>query len=903
MSDTSIATVTHLRCEHMTNPVGIDAPSPRLSWWMRDDRRGAAQSAYRIEVASDPQKLRAGQADLWDSGKVCSDDCVLVPYRGREMTSRLECFWRVTCWDAEDRATQASETARWEMGLLDPSDWQAKWIQTGIVGGPRSIPPVPELRKDFSLASAPTRARLYVTALGLYEARINGRRVGDHELAPGWTDYRKQVRYQVYDVTDLLTQGDNRIAALLGDGWYAGHVEWKDRQFYGDRPRLLAQLEIQNPDASTCTVVTDETWQWRPSHILEADLIMGEQQDARLRLGQEPGCQGRTTFEHKAALSWAPTPTLTAMPCPPIRVVEELPAKALIHSSHGGNWHKNVALYDLGQNMVGRVRLKVSAPSGTNVEIRYGEVLDEKGLLYTENLRSARATDTFTTSEGEVDVFEPRFTFHGFRYVEIRGLPQPLPPEDVIGVVLSSDLEPTGEFSCSDELINQLQHNVLWGQRGNFLDVPTDCPQRDERLGWTGDAQVFARTACFNMNAAPFFAKWARDVREAQTDKGGIPPVAPTTNLGGARDMDAGPAWADAVIICPWTVYLCYGDKRILDENYRSMARYMDFMAENRCKDLIRSHPEVDPWGGFGDWLSMDKGATPKDLIGTAFYAYDAMLMARIAKILGKSADAARYNKLHQDVAGAFRRRFVAPEGLTAGHTQTAYVLALHFGLLEEQQKPGATDALVRDIHRRGTHLSTGFVGSPYLNFVLSARGRDDVAFELLQQKTWPSWLYAVTQGATTIWERWDGWTHDKGFANPGMNSFNHYAYGAIASWLYAHVAGLDFDWQEPAGKKLIVAPHPGGGLTCARARLATPHGMASSGWTLQAETMNASVTVPPSCSARVRLPAPADAVRESDARLANAERLQIVRQGDHEVVVQVGAGTYEFSLPSPLET
>jgi alpha-L-rhamnosidase len=873
---------------------------------MQDPRRGARQSAYRIEVASSQDKLVSGQADLWDTGKTSGDANVLVPYQGQAMTSRLECFWRVTCWDARDTASQPSPVARWEMGLLERSDWQGQWIQADLVGGARSIPPVPAFRRKFSLSDTPVKARLYITALGVYEAQINDRCVGDHELAPGWTDYRKQVRYQVYDVTDLLTQGDNAIGVLLGDGWYAGHVEWKDRQFYGDRPCLLAQMEIQMKDGSTCTVATDSNWLWHASHILQADLIMGEHQDARLENAGWAGFDFDDASWQKAQLAEPREPELVGMPSQPIRVVKELPARELIHSSSGGGWQKNTAIYDLGQNMVGRVRLRISAPAGTAIQVRYADVLDEKGQIYTENLRTARATDYFTTSEAQVDVFEPRFTFHGFRYVEIRGLPEPLALEDVTGVVLSSDLEPTGQFECSDELINQLQRNITWGQRGNFLDVPTDCPQRDERLGWTGDAQVFVRTACFNSHTAGFFAKWARDVRDAQRLAGGIPPVVPTTDLGDDPERDAGPAWADAVIICPWTIYLCYADKGILEDNYESMSRYMDFMAQHRCKDLIRSHPDVDSWGGFGDWLSMDngegsvQGATPKDLIGTAFYAYDAMLMSRIAHALGKDDDARSYAKLHKEIAAAFRRRFVSQEGLTAGHTQTAYVLALHFDLLEDDQKPVATEELVRNISQRGMHLSTGFVGSPYLNFVLCAQGRQDIAFQLLEQKTWPSWLYAVSQGATTIWERWDGWTHDKGFAGAGMNSFNHYAYGAIGAWLYAYVAGLDLDWQRPGGRHLLLQPHPGGSLTHARAVLDTPCGQAGSSWSIADKQMTCEVTIPPSSSAKLSLPALPEDIRESQAPLDQNQDIESFEALEGQTRIELPAGRYTFVLPAP---
>jgi alpha-L-rhamnosidase len=513
-------------------------------------------------------------------------------------------------------------------------------------------------------------------------------------------------------------------------------------------------------------------------------------------------------------------------------------------------------IYDLGQNITGRVRLKVSGPKGTTIRLRFAEMLKPDGTIYSENLRLARATDYYTLKGDSEEVYEPRFTFHGFRYAEVSGLPGEPGPDMVTGIVIHSAIPPTGTFECSDPLINQLQHNIQWSQKDNFLEIPTDCPQRDERLGWTGDAQVFIRTAAFNMNIAGFFTKWLDDMVTSQSREGWIPKTIPNIE----RDnKDAGPAWADALMICPWTLYLCYGDTHLLEKHYTALKRFVDYLNRTSQRE-IRCHPSVDPWGGFGDWLALDgsgktEGGTSKDLIGTAFFAYSARLMANIAQVLGKDNDVEYYVKMSERVHEAFNRRFVTQEGLIVSQTQTAYVLALHFDLLPEELRPAAVDTLVNDIERRDWHLSTGFVGSPYLLHVLTRFGRLDVAYKLLFQKTWPSWLYAVTQGATTIWERWDGWTHDRGFQDPGMNSFNHYAYGAIGDWLYAVVAGINVDPARPGYKHIIFHAQPGGSLTSAKATLNSIYGLIVSDWRIVDNQFAWDIVVPPNTTATILLP------------------------------------------------
>jgi alpha-L-rhamnosidase len=537
--------------------------------------------------------------------------------------------------------------------------------------------------------------------------------------------------------------------------------------------------------------------------------------------------------------------------------------------------------------MVGWIRLKVKGAAGTTIRLRYAEMLDADGKLYTTNLRSARATDYYTLrGEGE-EIYEPRFTFHGFRYVEVRGYPGTSSDDAVTGIVIHSDMPPSGSFECSNGLVNQLQHNIQWGQKGNFVDIPTDCPQRDERLGWTGDAQVFTRTATFNLDVSGFFTRWLQTLEDSQSANGAYPPFAPDPVL---EDADGGPAWADAGIICPWTIYQVYGDKRILAQHYDAMVRFIEYL-ERTSRDLIRVYEGYADFSGYGDWLSIN-AETPKDLIGTAFFAHSAQLLSRIAGVLGKTADQARFASLFARVKRAFQARYVTPAGLVAGHTQTAYVLALNFDLLPESLRQPAAAALVNNIEQRKMHLSTGFAGAPYLNHALTGAGRLDVAYALLNQKSWPSWLYSVTQGATTIWERWDGWTEEKGFQDPGMNSFNHYAYGSIGDWLYAVVAGIEVDPECPGFQHIIIRPRPGGGLTYARAHYHAITGKIASEWRIEQGSFSLAVTIPTNTSATVYIPA-----RKLEDVL-NAGRMEGVTflgmQGDR-AAFEVESGSYEF--------
>jgi alpha-L-rhamnosidase len=897
--------IGQLRCEHLADPLGIEAKRPRLSWMLVSGERGQRQTAYQVLVASSPERLAGGQGDLWDSGKVDSDQSILVAYAGADLQPGQGCWWKVRAWDKDGQPSDYSTAAYWEIGLLDRAAWQGQWIGAALAGGSHTTSPAPFLRTSFRLEKPVARARLYATALGLYEPHLNGQVVGDDVLAPGWTNYDIRAQYQAYDVTKLLRQGENVLGAILGDGWYAGYVGWLERQRYGDRPKFLAQLVIAFEDGSTQTIATGENWTVSFGPILEADMIMGESYDARRELigWDAPGYDARwPPAEHFDD----PGIALTAMRGPTVKRIQEIAPVA--EPREISEWPNSTWVFDFGQNMVGRLRIKLSGPAGTTVTLRHAEMLNPDGTLYITNLRAARATDHYTLKgEGE-EVWEPRFTFHGFRYAELSGYPGRPVRDTLTGVVIHSAMPQTGSFECSDALINQLQHNIEWGQRGNFVDVPTDCPQRNERLGWTGDAQVFIRTAAFNFDVAGFFASWTRDVEDAQSPEGAYPMIVPNPVVRKDRSstwpsaaVDGGPAWADAGVICPWTIYQIYGDRGVLEERYASMRRYVEFLHAT-SRDGIRCYADYDGWHGFGDWLALDGsttrfGITSKELLGTAFYAYSSHLLAQIAGVLGRREDAERYQGIFESARAAFQERFVTARGLIGSATQTCYVLALHFDLLPDNLRPAAVAELVRDIEQRGDHLSTGFVGTPYINWVLSENGRADVAYKLLKQTSWPSWLYSVTQGATTIWERWDGWTHDKGFQDPSMNSFNHYAYGAIGAWMYAVVAGIDIDPERPGYKHIIMRPRPGGDLTSASAELRSVYGPIRSAWTLEHDTFDWQIAVPANTTATVYLPsADGTAVHEGDAPAAEAPGVRFVRREGDVVVYEVGAGEYHFT-------
>lgn len=738
----------------------------------------------------------------------------------------------------------------------------------------------PLLRRSFEVDGEVARARVYASALGVYELSLNGQRVGDHELAPGWTDYHKRVQYQTYDVTDQLRQGENVIGAILGDGWYSGTIAWLGTGIYGPRPLLSAQLLIDYADGRTEVVRTDGSWRVTPGPFLQTDLIHGETYDARrLPVGWD-----RPGFDDAA---WSPatvedtdaTAKLVAQVDPPVRVAQELPARKLTQPAPG-TW-----IFDLGQNMVGKIRLKVEGPAGTRVRIRHAEVLNPDGTAYTANLRSAKATDHYILKGGGVEVYEPTFTFHGFRYVELTGFPGTPDLGTVTGLVMHTDGELTSEFETSNAMVNQLHSNITWGQRGNFLSIPTDTPARDERLGWTGDINVFAETATFNMDSLTFLSKWLQDLRDAQSANGAYSDVAPRVCCG-----DGATGWADAGITVPYTLWQRYGDTRVIEEHYESMVRYASWL-QSTSSGNRRTNA-----GPYLDWLNLDD-PTPAGVIGTAYYAYSIRLLGEMAAAIGRNEDAARYAALSEDIAEAFVDAYVAADGTVQGDSQTAYVLAIGMDLLPDDLRAKAAERLVAAVERRDWHLSTGFLGTPDLLPALSETGHLDVAYRLLLNDTYPSWGYEIANGATTIWERWNSIMPDGSFGDASMNSFNHYAYGAVGDWMYRTIAGIQPG--NPGYSHIVIAPQPGGGLTWARSSYKSVHGSISTEWELDDRgDMRLNVTVPGNTTATVRLPAPSRyAVTEGGKPAEQADHVRFVKMDGNVAVFEVGSGSYSFAV------
>ncbi len=879
-----------LTCEYAANPLGVDTPQPRLSWKLRAQTRNARQTAYRVIVTARPIGAQRKPRLVWDSGVVRSAQSLHVAYAGAPLQPLHRYEWQVQVWDEARRPSSLSEPAFWETGLMNMRRWKAHWITPGWDDDPRApIQQLPMLRRVFHVSRCPAAARLCITSLGVYEAHLNGRRVGDAVLTPGWTSYHKRLQYQVWDVTSHLVQGENVIGAWLGNGWYRSQLGFgAQKHLYGSHLALLAQLHIFYDDGSSDVICTDAHWRAAPSPVVFADVYNGETYDARLE--QAGWCEPR--FDDR---EWSPVRILgrpraqiVAQESPLVQVHETLSPQRVLRAPNGE------VLLDFGQNLVGVVQMFVQGAAGTTVTLRHGEALDADGNLYTANLRSAAQTTRYTLKGAATgEFYTPRFTFMGFRYVAVSGYPGEVKPEHFAAMVLHSALPRTGQFECSNPLLNQLQHNILWGQKGNFLDIPTDCPQRDERLGWTGDAQVFARTASFNMHTARFFAKWLRDLRADQSSDGAVPVIAP--DIIGQRGV-AG--WSDALILVPWTLYTCFGDTRILAELYDGMVAWVRYVESRLDADGIWRRDFQ-----YADWLDYrgENPLTPRpvtnpDLIATAFFAHSVALLARIARVLGRRPDARRFEQRAARAREAFVREFVTAGGRIGPDTQTAYALALAFDLLPEAMRKQAAERLARLISENGYRLTTGFLGTPHLCHVLTRFGYADVAYELLNQERYPSWLYPLHRGATTIWERWDGIRLDGTFQDPGMNSFNHYAYGAIGDWLYRVAGGIELDPEAPAYRRVVVRPRPGGGLDWARAALEAPYGRIAVDWHLSRAGFHVNVELPPNTEAEVHVPARAlTQVTESYKPLNKAPGVLEARLERGTVIITVGSGSYHF--------
>ena len=1040
------AAPVHLRSEYMQNPLGIDITAPRLSWQSDNTERNWKQAAYELLVASSSDRLQPGQADVWDSGKINSDESVGVAYQGPALESRKRYYWKVRVWDASGRISDSAEEAWWEMGLLRPGDWKAKWItwrnpedqadRTGIhwiwtqgqdplatppkttakfqatlnlserprsanlfvavhgaykatvnghevgnknrweafdrrdiadelIAGQNQIevevttPSVPEfgpgkgaattvgglaalikvtnpngnilrlatgdgwtarlendsdwhpaqvagdlsdqrfgdpgplpqpaayLRRTLEIARPVQRARLYVTALGTYRVFLNGKRVGSDVLTPAFTDYRKRVLYQTYDVTNQIVSGANVIGALLGDGWYGSPLTWVGAYFFTPPDRFLAQLELEYADGSRDTVTTDESWKAAASPIIESQVYSGEFYDAR---EEQPGWdapQFNDSNWKSAAVADAPSLAVTGKVDSSVQVIETLRPKTVSPSANGAY------IFDMGQNMVGWTTLKVKGSAGTKVKLRFAEILNPDGTIYTENLRNADATDTYILRGGDEETYSPLFTFHGFRYVEMTGYPGVPPLDAITGQVASSVSEkPTATLTTSSDLVNHMWEIGLWGQRGNYLSVPTDCPQRDERLGWMGDAGVFWRTGSYNFNVAAFSQKFIQDIVDAQTTQGAFTNVSPNTlpfGGGGTQGTSAwnegmvgAPGWGDAGVIVPWTTWLQYGDKAVIERSWDAMQRWMDFI-QSRNPDFIRKNG-VGP--NFADWLAPDPN-TDKDLLATAYWALIANMMSEMAHAVGKNADATRYDEVVNNIRSAFQKTYIKDDGTVGTGTQTSYVVALYTKMAPPSLEPAIVNNLVKDIEGRNWHLSTGFLGTPFLLFTLANHGHSDVAYRLLLNETYPSWGYMLSKGATTWWERWNGDTGD-----PAMNSYNHYAFGSVIAWVYRYSAGIDTTTAAPGFKEIVVHPHLDSQMPSARAEYESIYGKIVSDWKgTPSGPFSLRVTIPANTTAKIYLP------RVGGNHVTEGGKPVKTQAEDNGSVLRVGSGTYNFEV------
>jgi alpha-L-rhamnosidase len=847
-----------LQVEHRVTPVGIDEPHPLFTWKLDADGPGHRQSGYRLLV----EEETSGR-EVWRTGWVDADNPAVGVQCDGELRPATRYRWSLEVRDQDGR--DAPVVSSWfETGLMSPGAWSARWLRRD----PRSAPPVdppsdddaPEaspwvsppcrFRREFEVAAGTVRARVYATAHGVYRMYLNGVRVGDDELSPGWTDYRTRLQYQTYDVTDLLMAGRNALGVVVADGWWSGYIGFDPRrraQHYGSFPELLLQVHLQDADGHEQVVATDDTWTELPGELVWADALIGEMHDDRRATPgwTRPGFDDSTWSR---ALTSEPDPTvLVGQLDEPVRVTEDVPARSVTTSPSGRS------ILDFGQNLVGHLRVRVhDLPDGTHLVLRHGETLDE-GELYTANLRGAEATDEVVVHAASgTEGFEPLFTSHGFRYVEVSGYPGDVPTDAFTARVVHSDTPMVGDLHCSDEMVEQLISNIRWGQRGNFVSIPTDCPQRDERLGWTADAQIFLPTACYNADVAAFMSRWMLDVVDAQDQDGAFPDVAPLVVL----DREGAPAWGDAGVIVPHHLWRIYGDLRILERSYPAMRAWVDHIHRHN-PDLVWRHAAGN---GYGDWLQVE-AETPREVVATAYFARSASLVAEAAEALGLTEDAADYVTLASDVRSAFAKEFVDDEGVVATGSQTGQLMALAWHLVPEDLRPAVFGHLCADLESRGVRLTTGFVGVPLLCPVLSAGGRDDLAFGLLHQEEFPSWGYSIRRGATTIWERWDGWTEERGFQAVQMNSFNHYSLGSVGEWLWRSVAGIDQAPGSVAYRELVLEPRLGDRLDWVSAAFDSPRGRIEVDWRREEGGMAAKLVVPPGRPAELRLP-----VREGSA-------------------------------------
>lgn len=842
--------------------MAVDVAQPRVGWKMNCSRSGARQTAYQIQVASSAVGLKQNAPDRWDSGKIDSPDSQQIVYSGSKLQSRDDCHWRVRIWDETGKPSQWSKIAYWGVALLEQDDWVSEWIGLDLKSENEDLeyelPPCPYLRNEFKISKPIKSARLYATSLGLNEIWINGSRVGDHMFAPGWTDYRKRLNYHTYDVSSLMRKGGNAVGATLSYGWYSGYIGYavlvnhpRVKDFYGEGAALKAQIEIEFTDGSTQLVKSDSTWRASSGPIRKSDILMGETYDAR----RELGAWTKPRYDDQ---KWMPVECqsrkhgpLESYPSPPVRITQELPAISQHRAPNGSR------IFDFGQNMAGVVRLSINGRRGQKITIRHGEMLHEDGALMTENLRKARATTEYICRGGKGgETWHPQFTYQGFRYIEVSGLMAEPDLDLVTALVIGNDTASAGGVKTNHAMINQLHRNIVWTQRANFLEVPTDCPQRDERLGWLGDAQIYINSASYNMDVAAFFTKWMRDVEDAQRRNGAFANFAPRPFY--RPRYQYSPAWMEAGIICPFYIHRNYGDKRILERHYPAFEKLIGFHLEKVGKAMVyddSAFREITPSQGWGDWLSLGP-ETPKHQVANIYFGHILDLMRKISGTLGRKSDVRRYEKLHRAFQDAFLKKYYDPVRGITGDTQTLYAMTIVLGVLPESLLPDLADRLVALIGETKGTMVTGFIGTRFLLPALSRIGRPDLAYKFLCNVDFPSWGYSVENGATSIWERWNSYSHTDGFFDPGMNSYSHYAFGAVCEWMFGSMAGIKP--LKPGYEEVLLQPEiiADSEINTVSVHHDCPYGRIRSAWKLRNRQCTWKIEVPPNCRALVRLPA-----------------------------------------------
>jgi alpha-L-rhamnosidase len=874
--------VKELRCEYFANPLGIDVVKPRLSWVLQSNERDQVQSAYQILVASSEEKLKKDKGDLWDTGKVKSDQSIHVVYGGKPLKSRMRCYWKVRVWDKDRKVSDYSQPSWWEMGLLEKNDWQGRWVSAPPPKDAEiKVEPSPFFRKVFMVTKPIRKVQAYICGLGYYELYLNGKKVGDHVLDPAFTRYDRRVLYVTYDVTDQLVQGENAVGVVVGNGWYNMHTRavWDfDKAPWRDRPVMLCQLEIEFADGSSKSIVSDSTWKVSTGPIVFESIRNGERYDARL---EKPGWNTAGYDDSGWAMAQVvrgPKGKLSAQMLPAIKVMETKTAVKVTEPKPG------CFVFDMGQNMAGWAQLRVSGPGGTKVVMKYAERLNDDGTVDQKGINphvkeGAFQTDTYILKGDGVEVWEPRFTYHGFQYVQVTGFPGKPTLDNLRGRVVHTSFERAGHFECSNELFNKIQHNTLWSYISNFHGYPTDCPHR-EKNGWTGDAHLAAEQGLYNFAPAAAYTKWMSDFKDEQRESGELPGIVPTSGWG--YHWGNGPAWDSAYVLIPWYLYQYCGDVRILAEHYDRLKRYVDYLTSKSSNHIVSI--------GLGDWAPA-KTKTPENVTSTGYYYCDAVIVSKIAQLLGKDEEARKYANLARSIKDAFNREFFKPQtGQYDGRTQTALSCALYQGLVEPENCQRVLNNLVANIERHGGHIDTGILGAKYLLNALTENGRADVAYRVASGTTFPSWGHWIKQGATTLWEQWNG-----------TASRNHIMFGDIGAWFYKALAGINPDPQGVGFKRIIIRPRVVGELRWVRAEHKSMYGLIESCWRKENNKFTLEVTIPVNTTATVFVPArDADSVLESGQPVSEVKTVRFLRMKDGNAVFSVGSGRYKFVSQLP---